>query len=230
MHFVMPPDASSTLSLAMSRTECSADLRPIANTVLGQLGAAAAAYAAGTTLPAVTGVSITTHGDPKGAWYFSLGPNIPRELFPRPPNAGGAGGPQRAPRPPGEAGLGAGPPAFQPQITVAPNANAAPRAAFTPSPALLAAVVPFRALVSCVYASVLTPDDAKARGFDIVPPGLPGAPRPSPAPTLSPAPGASPAPRRNPPGAGFVNYAPSPGFFVVRVPDLGTGGGSVKQP
>jgi hypothetical protein len=231
MHFVAPPDAASTLSLAMSRAECTADLRPLANTALAQLGAAAAAYAAGTTpLPAVTGVNVTPHGDPKGAWYFSLGPDIPRDLFPRGPNAGGPGGPQRAPRPPGEAGPGIGPPGFQPQISVGPNANAAPRPAFSPSPALIAAVLPFRALVSCAYASVLTPDEAKARGFDIAPPGLPGAQRPSPAPSTSPEPGASPAPRRNGPGNGFVNYAPSPGFFVVRVPDLGTGGGSVKQP
>jgi hypothetical protein len=106
-----------------------------------------------------------------------------------------------------------------------PN-NAPPRAAFTPSPELIAALLPFRALVSCSYASVLTPDEAKARGFDIQPPGTPGA-QPSPEP--SPSPGASPGPRRNPRGAGFVNYAKSPGLFVVRLPDLGTGGGSVKQ-
>jgi hypothetical protein len=233
MHFVAPPDAASTLFLATSREECTPELRPIATQVLAELGAAATAYAAGTTpLPAVTGVNVTPHGDPKGAWYFALGPNIPRDLFPRPNGGGaaGAGGPQRAPRPAGEAGPGVGPPAFQPQISVGPNTNAAPRPAFTPSPALIAAIVPFRALASCAYASVLTPDEAKARGFDIVAPGLPGAPRPSPSPETSPVPGASPAPRRNPPGGGFVNYAPSPGFFVVRVPDLGTGGGSVKQP
>jgi hypothetical protein len=174
---------------------------------------------------------VTPHGDPKGGWYLALGPNIPRELFARPQNAGGGGaaGP-RAPRPPGgEGGPGGpgGPPAFQSQITVAPN-SAEPRPAFTPSPALIAALQPFRALVSCAYATVLTPDDAKARGFAIEPPGI-RAPRPSPAPSATPEPGASPGPR-NPRGGGFINYAPSPGFFVVRVPDLGTGGGSVKQP
>lgn len=232
MHFVAPPDANSTLALATSRTECTADLQPLAQTALTQLGAAAAAYAAGTSpLPDVTGVSVTPHGDPKGAWYFALGPEIPREVFQR--AAGGNRGPGGPGGPGGgrfRGGPGGGPaaPGFQPQISVGPNQGPAqPRPAFTASPELIAAVKPFRALVSCAYASVLTPDDAKARGFDIQPPGTPQA-RPSPPP--SPAPGQSPQPRGNPRGAGFVDYAPSPGLFVVRVPDLGTGGGSVKQP
>jgi hypothetical protein len=92
---------------------------------------------------------------------------------------------------------------------------------------LIAALQPFKALVSCSYASVLTPDEAKIRGFDIQPPGGPG-----PAASAAPAPNTSPGAARtrtNPRGAGFVNYAPSPGLFVVRAPDLGTGGGSVKQ-
>jgi hypothetical protein len=231
LHFVAPPDAASVLSLATSRAECTAELQPIASTALAQIAAAASAYAAGsTTLPAVTGVEVTPHGDAKGAWYFALGPNIPRDLFPRPQNNGaGAGSAPRAPRPPGggEGGPG-GPPVFQPQISVAPN-SATPRPAFTPSAALIAAILPFRALASCAYATVLTPDEAKTRGFEIAAPGVRG-PRPSPTPSASPAPGASPAPRGNPRGAGFINYAPSPGFFVVRAPDLGTGGGSVKQP
>jgi hypothetical protein len=232
LHFVPPPFSTSTLAVATSRPECTADLQPLATTALAQLGAAATAYAAGTTpLPEVTGVSVTPHGDRSGAWYFGIGPNIPRELFPRPPG-GGAGG-NNGPRPPRPGGFGGGggpPPTFQSQITVAPNANAnaSPRPVLTPSPALIAALQPFKALISCAYATVLTPDDAKTRGFDIPAPGVPGV-RPSPPP--SPAPGASPAPR-NPRGggAGFIQYAPSPGFFVVRVPDLGTGGGSVKQP
>ncbi|MGA2394370.1 MAG: TonB-dependent receptor [Candidatus Lustribacter sp.] len=232
LHFKAPPDGTSPLAVDTTRTECTADLQPLAATALAQLGAAAAAYVAGTSpLPAVTGVNVTTHGDPKGAWYFGLGPEIPRDLFGRPggaPGAGAGGGP-RPPRPPGgPGGPGGAPPVFQSQITVAPNANTAPRPQFTPSPALIAALQPFRALISCSYATVLTPDGAKTRGFDIPPPGQPGV-RPSPAP--SPSPGASPAPRGpRGPGAGFVQYAPSPGLFVVRAPDLGTGGGSVKQP
>ena len=66
--------------------------RRLATTALAQLGAAAAAYAAGTSpLPAVTGINVSTHGDPKGAWYFGLGPEIPRDLFQRPAEPGAAG-------------------------------------------------------------------------------------------------------------------------------------------
>jgi len=240
LHPVPPPPGTSPLAVATSRTECTAELQPLATTAFAQLGAAAAAYGAGTApLPAVTGVEVTPHGDPKGAWYFALGPNIPRDLFPRPPGGGGQAGGGRGPGGPGgpggrvggagEGGPGGAPPTFQSQITVAPNANAnaTPRPVFTPSPALIAALQPFRALASCSYVTVLTPDESKARGFDIQPPGVVTA-RPSPRP--SPSPGASPAPRGNPRGPGFIQYAPSPGLFVVRVPDLGTGGGSVKQP
>jgi hypothetical protein len=236
LHFVAPPDGTNPLSIATSRTECTADLQPLATVALAQLGAAAAAYAAGTEpLPAITGVAVTPHGDPKGAWYFALGPDIPRSLFPgRGQNGGGDGGAGRPPGPPpgeggpGEPGGPGGPGGFRPQISVGPN-SAAPRPAFTPSPELIAALQPFKALVSCAYASVLTPDEAKTRGFDIQPPG---GPRPAPSATPAPGPSASPgAPRQraNPRGSGFINYAPSPGLFVVRVPDLGTGGGSVKQ-
>jgi len=194
-------------------------LQPLASSALAQLGAAAAAYAGGSALPAVTGVNVTPHGDPKGAWYFALGPNIPRDLFPRPQNSAAGARPPGGPGGPGGqggfGGPGAAPPAFRPQVNVVPNS--APRPAFTPSPALIAAIQPFRALISCAYATVLSPDDAKARGFDIPAPGV----RPP-----APAPSASPGPR----GGGFVDYAPAPGIFVVRPPDLGTGGGSVNQP
>jgi hypothetical protein len=229
LHFVAPPDGTSPLAVAATRAECTADLQPLATAALAQLGAAATAYAAGTSpLPTVTGISVTPRGDPQGAWFFGLGPEIPRDLFARPQNGGNGG----APRPPRRPGGGAGgpPPAFQPNISVAPNsAPEAPRPQFTPSSALIAALQPFKALISCSYATVLTPDEAKTRGFNVPAPGVPGV-RPSPAP--SPSPGAGPAPRGGPrgPGAGFIQYAPSPGLFVVRVPDLGTGGGSVKQP
>jgi len=181
-------------------------------------------------LPPVTGVNVTPHGDAKGTWYFALGPEIPRELFARRQNGAGGGPGGRGPGGrggPRGGGPGGPPPVFQPQIRVAPNPAGTPRPEFTPSPALIAALAPFRALVSCMYATVLTPAEAKARGFDIEPPGTRAQP---PSPASSPAVGASPAPRRNPRGAGFINYAPTPGLFVVRAPELGTGGGSVKQP
>jgi hypothetical protein len=226
LHFIPPPAVSDPLALAASRPECTADLQPLATAALAQLRAAAAAFAAGTSpLPEVAGINVTPHGDPAGTWYFALGPNIPRGLFARPQNAGerrpSPGGPGGPGGPPGE-GFGGEAPGFRPQISVGPS-TAAPRPAFTPSPELIAALQPFRALVSCAYASVLTPEDAKTRGFDIAPPGV----RPSPPP--SPAPGTSPPPRGNPRGGGFIDYAPSPGIFVVRLPELGTGGGSVNQ-
>ena len=225
LKFIAPPDGGDPLALATARPECTADLQPLASAALAQLGAAGVAYAAGKPLPAVTGINVTPHGDASGAWYFGLGPNISRDLFPRPPAAarapagpGGPGGPGGGPPEGGPGGFGGPPPVFRSQVSVTPNS--APRPAFTPSPALLAALQPFRALVSCAYASVLSPADAKARGFDIAPPGQPPA---------SPAPGASPAARGPGGGRGFIQYAPKPGIFVVRVPDLGTGGGSVNQ-
>jgi hypothetical protein len=62
--------------------------------------------------------------------------------------------------------------------------------------------------VACSYGTVWTAAEAKAKGFDVPPPGAPGT-----------------GGRRG----GFIHYAPSPGIFIVRPPELGTGGGSVKQ-
>lgn len=227
LKFVAPPDGGDPLALATGRPECTAALQPLATVALAQLGVAARAYAARQPLPAVAGISVTAHGDAAAVWWFGLGPDIPRDLVPRPASAAGgarppAGEPRAGDGPPpdgGPGGFGGGaPPVFRAQVSVAPNS--APRPGVTPSPALLAALQPFRALVSCAYATVLAPADAVARGFDIPPPGQAPA---------TPAPGASPAPR-GPGGRGFIQYAPKPGIFVVRVPDLGTGGGSVNQP
>ena len=221
LHFIAPPAGTDPLSVATSRGECTAELQPIAQKVLAQLGIAGKAYAAGQTpLPAVDGLVVTPHGTPSETWYFGLGPDLPRNVFRRP--AGAPNGPRPPSGPPG--GPGGGPPrAFQSQIAVGPRAPASPRPQFTPSPELLAALLPFRALVSCSYGTVLSLDDARARGFDVPTPGV----RPTRAPT--PSSGATPA--AGPPrGGGFIDYAPSPGIFIARPPDLGTGGGSVAQP
>lgn len=240
LKFVPPPAGTDVLALAASaRPECTADLQPLATAALAQLRAAGAAYAGGApTLPEVSGVNVTPHGDPKGTWWLALGPNIPANLLPQ--RQGGANrgaGPGGAPFPGGRGGgrgpggEGGPPGGFQPQVTVGPREdNGQPRPAFSPSPALIAAIQPFRALVSCSYGTVYTPAEAKAHGFDVPVPGTRPSPGPSPAP--SPAPGASPAPGRGRGGfggAGGIYYAPSPGIFVVRAPDLGSGGGSVKQ-
>jgi hypothetical protein len=246
LHFVEPPDGTDPLAVATSRPECTADLQPIAQKALAQLGAAAKAYAAGaTTLPAVDGISVTAHGPASGPWWFGLGPNIPQGLQRRPPGAGGQGGggrrggfggPGGGPGGPGGPG-GEGPPGgFQPDVSVGPNPGTSPRPQFSPSPELIAAIQPFRALVSCSYGTVLTPDEASAKGLDVGTggPEAPPAPGASPEPSPSPAPGASSGPgegrgRGGRGGRGFLQYAPNVGIFVVRAPELGTGGGSVKK-
>jgi hypothetical protein len=122
-------------------------------------------------------------------------------------------------------------------VSVGPTpAGASPRPEFSPSPELIAALAPLRALASCAYGTVLTTTEAKAKGYDIAV-GVQLA-QPSPSPSASPAPAtgasprpaasASPAPGRRGLGSPF-NYAPGIGIFVVRPPDLGTGGGSVRQ-
>lgn len=228
--FIGPPDGVDPLSLATSRPECTAELQPIAQKVLAQLGAAAKAYAGGaTTLPEVDGVDVTPHGPANGAWYLALGPKIPQKLLDERRQAFQAQGGRRRDAGfggPGGPGGEGGPPGYKPMVAVGPNESESPRPQMTPSPEMLAALQPFRALASCSYGTVLSPTEAKARGFDIAPPGMRIA-APSPAP--SPAPSGAPGGGRGRRAGGFLNYAPSPGIFVVRAPDLGTGGGSLKQ-
>jgi hypothetical protein len=216
LKFIAPPPGTDPLTLASSRPECTADLQPLATVALAQLGAAAKAYAAGQPLPPVTGVAVNAVGAATGVWYLDLGPNIPPGLFRRPTTSDAAAGPRPdgppggpgGPGGPGEGGPGGPAPGFSPQVRVAPSTSSTPRAEFTPSPELIAALKPFRALVACSYGTVWTAAEAKAKGFDVPPPGAPGT-----------------GGRRG----GFIHYAPSPGIFIVRPPELGTGGGSVKQ-
>jgi hypothetical protein len=214
LHFIAPPPGTDPLAVATSRSECTADLQPLATVALAQLGAAAKAYAAGQPLPPVTGIAVSAVGSPSGVWYLDLGPDLPPGLLRRPAAGGqvGAAGPPGGPPGSGPGGLGGpgGPeggqgPGFTPQVRVAPEA---PRPAFSPSPELIAALKPFRAFTACSYGTVWTTAEAKAKGFDVPPPGAPGT-----------------GGRRG----GFLHYAPAPGVFIVRPPELGTGGGSVKQ-
>ncbi len=231
--FVPPPPGTDPLSVAASRTECTAELKPEAQKVLAQLGVAVAAYGAGQPLPSVEGLTLTPHGDPKAAWYVALGPNIPQSVLDKmraqaQANGGGTGGARRrgAGGEPGGPGGPGGPPVFQDQVTAASGESQ--QRTFTPPPELAAALEPLRAVVSCAYGTVLTTTEAKAKGFDIEAPGarLARAAGASPAPSPSPRPSASPGPRRGP-MANAMYYAPGIGLFVVRPPDLGTGGGSV---
>jgi hypothetical protein len=234
IQFVAPPPGVDPLSVATTRTECTADLKPEAQKVLAQIGVAAAAYGAGqTTLPAVEGLTVTPHGDPKGTWYLGFSPSIPQSVLDkmraaRPPDTAG-------PRPAGPRGgePGGPPDGFQDRVTASSPNSTDSRQQFTPPPELLAALLPLRAVSACAYGTVLTTTEAKAKGYEVEA-GVQAAPRPSPAPSASPAasprPGESPRPNR---GGGVrgnaLYYAPTLGLFVVRAPDLGTGGGSVKQ-
>jgi hypothetical protein len=247
LKFVPPPPGADPLSIADSRTECTADLKPEAQKVLAQLGAAATAYAAGRPVPPIEGITVTPHGDPKAAWYLGIAPNIPQSVMDkiraaRPPGAngggGGGGGGGRGPGGPGgeQGGPGGpgGPGGFQERVAASsPNTDQSQRQQFTPPPELIAALLPLRAVSSCAYGTVFTPAEAKAKGYDVQPGVQVAAGRgASPAPSASPAPGASPGPggqRRGGFGGGnALYYAPGLGLFVVRPPDLGTGGGSVK--
>ncbi len=235
--FTPPPPGVDPLSIAGDRAECTADLRPEAAKVLAALGVAVKDYAAGAALPAVDGLTLTPHGEPSGTWYVGIGPSIPQSVLDkmreeRQQRNGGVAGPRGGRRgvggEPGGPGTG-GPPPFQEQVTAASPESA--QRTFTPPPELIAALEPLRAVVSCSYGSVLTTADAKAKGFDIETPGArlaraAGA-SPPPSPAASPRPGASPPPNRRGPIANAMYYAPGIGLFVVRPPDLGTGGGSV---
>ena len=244
LNFLPPPAGVDPLSIAASRTECTADLKPEAQKVLAELGVAATAYAAGQPLPAVTGLTVTPHGDPKGAWYLGLGASIPQAVLDKlratrqATDAANPAGPRRQGGEPG------GPPGgFQDRVTAASSDSQQRQGPFTAPPELTAALLPLRAVASCAYGTVMTTSEAKAKGFDVQPGvQVAASPAPSaapaagaPAPAGSPAPGASPGPngqRRG--GGGFGGgsafyYTPAIGLFVVRPPDLGTGGGSVKQ-
>jgi hypothetical protein len=230
LKFVPPPAGTDPLTLDGSRPECTAELRPAVQTALAQLKAVADAYASGAaTLPPVKGIDVSAHGDPKGTWWLALAPDLPRDLLQqRPGGPGGGRGPQFAP-PGGPRGEG-GPPGYQERVAVGPAPGTdEPRPAFSPSPQLIAALQPFRSLVSCSYGTVFTPSEAKARGYDVGAPGFVARVDASPSPAPSPVPGASPAPRGSQRRGGFVNYAPGVGLFVIRAPQLQTGGGSVKQ-
>jgi hypothetical protein len=258
LNFVAPPPGVDPLTLATARPECTADLKPEAEKVLAALGVAAKAYAAGQPLPPVEGLTITPHGDRTGTWYLGLAPDIPQSVLDKvraqrqaaggqngaaqgATRRGGAGGQGGEPAAGGPGGIGGPPGGFQERVSASsPDSQQRQGGQFTPPPELVAALLPTRALASCSYGTVLTTTDAKAKGYDVQP-GVqvaaspaPGA-SPAPQTTASPAPGSSPGPdargaqRRGGFGGNAFYYAPSIGLFVVRPPDLGTGGGSVKQ-
>jgi hypothetical protein len=220
LNLVAPPAGSDPMTVATSRQECTADLRPIAEKVLGQLKAGATAYGSGASaLPDVDGLAVTRQGDPKATWWLDLGPKIPVGVFLNRQGQGQLGG-DRTDVGYDPAGRGGPPGGFRDRMVVGTNAAASPRPNTTPRPELIQALLPLRALASCAYGTVLTTTQAKAKGFDIQPGVLAASP--------PRAPGASRVRALRRFGSPF-HYAPEIGLFVVLPPDLGTGGGSVKQ-
>lgn len=69
----------------------------------------------------------------------------------------------------------------------------------TPSHEFRSAIARFRSVLGCAYFSVLTQPEAKAKGYAVFT------------------------------GRNGLGYAPQIGLFAVRAPELGTGGGSLKQ-
>jgi len=242
--FVAPPAGTDPLALdTADATRCPADSQPKAQTVIDEIKAAAAAYTATGKVPAAAANSaftIVPHGDPHGKWYFELRPSFGRGPGgggqggrrngagngaargeggpgggfggpggpggepggPPPGGFGGPGGP--GPGGPGPAGEGAPLPAGNGPIVVAP----APQSSASPG-----------ALTSPRPRPSLSPEQRDR--FD----------------TIRAFTGCSYVSVVRTPDAkakgitqttGF-GYLPGLGFFIVLPPDLGTGGGSVKQ-
>ncbi len=215
--FKLTPPPPGTDPLALNTSDallCPADAQPKALTVIDQLKAAAAVYAATGKLPEASPAAVFTvvpHGDPHGIWYFELRPAFGRgpggaqrqgsrtrdDLGGQagPPGTPPLGGPP--PGGPGEAAPPGGPilvgPA--PERTPGPG-GASPSPRPTPPPEIRERIETLRAFVSCSYVTTLRTPAAKAKGISQ---------------TL-----------------GF-GYLPGVGVFIVLPPELGTGGGSVKQ-
>ena len=245
--FVAPPAGADPLALdTADATRCPADSQPKAQTVIDEIKAAAAAYTATGKVPAAApnaAFTIEPHGDPHGTWYFELRPafgrgpggtqggnrrgaGAERGGFGGPGGPGGPGGGGPGPGgepggpPPGNFGEGGGPGGPGPGGEGVPPP--APRASSAP-----AASGPI----------VVTPAPQSS-----------GNPAPRPRPSLSPELRDRFETLRAFTGCSYVSvvrtpaakakgitqtsgfgYLPGLGFFIVLPPDLGTGGGSVKQ-
>ena len=225
---VPPPAGTDPLSLATSRTECTADQQTEATPVLTAFHAYVTAYEAKTTLPDVPNFTITPQVPKTVAsipYYLEVRPNL------RPPGApqgadggagGGAGGNggfggrrggeggggEGGPGGPGGGGGFGGPggPGGEPggPVVVNPSSggnNGRPQLTQAQRDAFRnsPAFKAFRGFSSCTYVTVLSSSDAKAEGIDTTTRG----------------------PR--------LLYVPTIGFVFVRPPELPTGGGSLKQ-
>ncbi len=205
---VPPPPGTDPLSLARTRTSCDDAAQAAAKPLFDSLRAYVAAYEAKTKLPDVTAFQLVAHVatlDPTVPYYLEVRPRLP----PRPGATGsgaatgsgrGAGGFGASGRP-GAGGTGPegppgdGPPATGPAAPGGPGPTEAERAAYRNSPQ----VVAYRAFTGCAYISVLSANEAKAKGIAQMA-GRPG-----------------------------LFYVPKTGLVFVRPPELPQGGGSLKQ-
>jgi hypothetical protein len=211
-----PPDGVDPLSVADKRDSCKPEDATIAAPVLAELKAAVDAYKAGKPIPEMEGLRLTPHGAPTSPnLYFEVAANIPQQPGQNgQPGAnggrggrggggfGGGGAPGGPGGAPGEGQTGPIVPNGPITVDPRPQPTGSPGPRPTANPVFRAAFEKFRATISCAYFSVLTQDDAKAKGF---------------------------AEFR---GRATLAYAPGIGLFAVRPPappQLGTGGGSVKK-
>ncbi len=176
-----PPPGVDPLSPATSRDTCTADAQAAAKPMYDALKAYVTAYGSGAKPAAVPNLTIAPHkatADPAIPYYLDLRPDLPR-----PPGAPGGfggggfgrrgdgpGGPDGAPGGPGGPG---GPPGGDVVAQSAPPQDSAEaqaaRRSFLNSPGVKA----FRSFIGCAYVTILSSDDAKAKGV-VLEGGRPG--------------------------------------------------------
>jgi len=184
---VPPPAGTDPLSLATTRPSCDAPAQADGKPLFDSLRAYVAAYEAKTAPPSVASLQVIAHPTIVGSsvpYYLELRPN-----FRRPGSSSGSPGAGGFENRRGEGGspgiVGNAPPSAT---------SAAQRAAFRNDPAVRA----FRAFRGCAYITVLSANEAKAKGIAVQ--------------------GGRPA----------LLYVPTVGFVYVRPPELPQGGGSLK--
>lgn len=214
-----PPPGTDPLALnTADPQQCTTDFQPKAQGVIDQLKAAASAYAATGKLPAAepnAAFTIVPHGDPHGSWYFELRPagggrrpGTPGQNGARGGRGAGQGGGQGAPGG-GPGGPGGGPGETAPTaptgpIEVGPAPQREAQGGADASPRPRPSLSPeqrdrFETLRAFTSCSYVTTLHAP----DAKAKGITQA-------------------------TGF-GYFPGVGLYIVLPPDLGTGGGSVKQ-
>lgn len=187
---VPPPPGVDPLALATTRASCDAAAQAQAAPLLANLRAYVTAYEAKTKVPDLTSYDVTPHVvtvDPSVPYYLELRPKRPAGA----PATGGAAG-ATAPGTPRVGGLGGvgGPGGGGP--------GGPGGAAGRPGGGAGAGGRGLRGIGGCAYVTVLSSDDAKAKGI-VTQGGRPG-----------------------------LFYVPKLGLVFVRPPELPQGGGSLR--